>query len=196
MSVRFFDKPLIKLHTKHTNAPGAHITDMVNRLEIPNSFKNANNAILLSRIKDGIQPQATWGWIRAMYLFLLQACHDLEAYASNCNEENFVKLVLDSENWLPLPNFLEVNENRIREGDPNVARDLRIAIYRERPFFKEVCDLLESEKVPPVAANETVVSTETEEVPMETRTMRTVHELNAVARVEEGRGEMTPSTSS
>ena len=115
MSVRFFDKPLIKLHTKHTNAPGVHITDMVNRLENPSSLKNADNVILLSRVKDGIQPQATWGWLRAMYLFLLQACHDLEADASNCNEKNFVKFALDPKNWLPLPNFLEVNEDRIRE---------------------------------------------------------------------------------
>ena len=59
---------------------------MVDRLEIPASFKNADNAILLSRVKDGIQPQATWGWIRAMYLFLLQACQDLEADTSNCTE--------------------------------------------------------------------------------------------------------------
>ena len=78
---------------------------MVDRLEIPASFKNADNAILLSRVKDGIQPQATWGWIRAMYRFLLKACQDLEADTSNCAEENFVKFVLDPENWLPLPNF-------------------------------------------------------------------------------------------
>ena len=76
-----------------------------------------------------------------------------------------------------------------------MAQDLRIAIYRELPFFKEVCDLLESETDPPVAANETVVSTETEERPMETSIVPTVHELNAVARVEEDRGELTPSTS-
>ena len=98
MSVRFFDKPLSNVHTKHTNAPGAHISDMVDRLEIPALFKNADNVILLSLVRDGIQPQATWGWIRAMYLFLLQACQDLEADTSNCTEENFVKFVLDPEN--------------------------------------------------------------------------------------------------
>ena len=29
MSMRFFDRPLSNMHTKHTNAPGAHISDMV-----------------------------------------------------------------------------------------------------------------------------------------------------------------------
>ena len=80
-----------------------------------------------------------------MYLFLLQACQSLEADTSNSNEERFVQFVFDSENWLPLPNYSGVNESKNREEDPNVAKDLRVAIYREMSFFKEVCDLLESE---------------------------------------------------
>ena len=101
---------------------------------------------------------------------------------------------MDPENWLPLPNFLEVNENKIREGGPNVALDLRVAIYREMPFFKEVCDLLEKEAAPPVAANETVISTEADEQPMEISVVPTVHELGAISGIG-SRNEQIPGTS-
>ena len=89
-----------------------------------------------------------------MYLFLIQAYQDLGASASDCNDEIFQKFVLSPENWVPLPNFLEVNENRIREGDPNVALDLRIAIYKEMPFFREIFSVVEEETAPPVAAHD------------------------------------------
>ena len=87
-----------------------------------------------------------------------------------------------------------MNENKIREGDPNVALDLRVAIYREMSFFKEVCDLLEKEAAPPVAANETVISTETDEQPMEVNVVPTVYELGATSGIK-SRNKQIPGTS-
>ena len=149
---------------------------MVDRLEIPKSFQTADNAILLSRVKDGVQPLATWNWLRAMYLFLLQACHDLKGNDRACTEQVFTKFVLNPENWVPLPNFLEVNENRIREGDPNVAKVLRLAIYRELSCFQEAYRLLDRE-APPVAANETVVSEGSARLLFDTRVVPSVNEV-------------------
>ena len=56
-----------------------------------------------------------------MYLVLLQACHELGENDRACAGKVFTKFVLNLENWVPPPNFLEVNENRVLEGDPNVA---------------------------------------------------------------------------
>ena len=75
-----------------------------------------------------------------------------------------------------LPNFLEVNENRIREGDPNVAKDLGLAIYRELSCFQEACRLLDRE-APPAAANEAVVSGGSAELLSGTRMVPSVHEV-------------------
>ena len=66
LSVRFFDRPYVALCTKHTNAPSARVNDMVERLDIPKAFESADHAILLSRVRDGVQPLATWKWLRAM----------------------------------------------------------------------------------------------------------------------------------
>ena len=59
LTVRFFDKPYVARTTKHTSPPCAKVNDVVDRLEIPRSFQTADNAILLSRVKDGEQPLAT-----------------------------------------------------------------------------------------------------------------------------------------
>ena len=69
---------------------------------------------------------------------------------------------------------------RIRSG----RETLTVAIYREMSFFKEVCNLLESKAAPHVAANETVISRETDEQPMEVSVVPTIHELRAATETE------------
>ena len=57
-----------------------------------------------------------------------------------------------------------------------------------------MCGLLEREAAPPVAAHETVNSTETEEQPMEVNVVPTIHELSAATGTE-SHSELIPGTS-
>ena len=165
--VRFKDQPQPKKATVALRDPSAAAAEIVELIEIPPEFKNLEHSILLSRIQSGVQPQADWKWMRAMYLFLLQACYDIEDSMENCTEEAFVLFTMQPENWVPLSRFLEANQHQMRGEDPPEAKAARLDVYRSLPFFSRVCAAMDS-VVPPVAGPETVAMTEANESPMET----------------------------
>ena len=75
-----------------------------------------------------------------------------------------------------------------------MAIDLRLAIYRELPVFKEACQLLDQE-TPPVAANETVISEGGAELQASTQVVPSVHEVSMPMEVDEQPEVATPGAS-
>ena len=66
-----------------------------------------------------------------------------------------------------------------------MAKDLRLAIYRELPCFpEEACRLLDRE-APPVAANETVVSEGSAELLSDTRVVPSDHQMGTAMEITE-----------